>query len=107
MPAFLPANENAFWVFLALSVVLGGAAAFSTGRALAKNWQPFWRAFVLMALLAGGVRFLHYALFGEPLFSVQYYAVDFAIALGFAWLGFYMMRKSQMKRQYGWINAKE
>jgi hypothetical protein len=90
-------------VFLGLSAVLGGAAAFATGRALAKHWRPLWYAPFAMVPLAAGVRFLHYALFGEPLISLHGFAADYAVVLGLALLGFKLARRTQMKRQYGWL----
>lgn len=93
------------FIFLGLGVALGGAAAFSTGCALAKHWRPFWHALPAMAGLAAGVRFLHYALFDEPLISLWDFAADYAVVLGFAYLGFKITRRAQMKRQYGWIET--
>jgi hypothetical protein len=49
------------------------------------------------------MRFLHYALFGEPLLSWSNFAADLATALLFAWCGFRICRRAQMKRQYGWL----
>ena len=37
MSLFLEDNP---WVFLLLTVVLGGGAAFLAGRSLAKDWRP-------------------------------------------------------------------
>jgi hypothetical protein len=91
------------FIFLGLSVALGGAAAFSTGRALAKHWRPLWHAPLAMVPLAAGVRFLHYALFDEPLLSLRGLAADYGVVLGLAFLGFKLARRTQMKRQYGWI----
>ena len=43
MPVWLyEANDNGEWVFLLLTVVLGGAAAWATGKAIAQTWRPFW-----------------------------------------------------------------
>ena len=46
-------------------LVLGGAAAFATGRAIAKTWSPLWLILPAMIVLAAAVRFLHFALFQE------------------------------------------
>jgi hypothetical protein len=102
---FTEDGGRTLFVFLGLSVVLGGGAAFSTGRALAKHWRPFWLAPLAMLPLAAGVRFLHYALFDEPLISLRGFAADYGVVLGLAFLGFRLARKSQMKRQYGWITT--
>ena len=90
-------------VFIILTVVLGGGAAYLSGRALALKWRPVWQLFIYMALLAGAVRFLHYALFGEVLLSLQYYLVAYAVLLGMALLGFRLTRVKQMTTQYYWL----
>ena len=61
--------------------VLGVAAAFSTGRALASGWSPQWRIVPAAAALAAGVQFLHFALFQEDLLSLHYYIVTLALLL--------------------------
>jgi hypothetical protein len=56
-----------------------------------------------MLLLAAGVRFCHFALFGEPLLSLRSYATDFVTLTIFAFVGYGLTRRAQMIRQYGWI----
>ena len=75
-------------IFLAISVIIGGAASFAAGRALATRWRPLWQALVYALGIAAMLRFLHYALFAEPLLSAQAYGLDFAAALGFTLTGF-------------------
>ncbi len=106
MPAF-NVEGRTLLIFLGVSVILGGAASFSAGRALAKSWRPLWQAAVYAALLAAGMRFLHYALFGEPLISGWRYGFDFLVALGFALEGFKLTRQRQMKQQYGSILSRQ
>jgi hypothetical protein len=90
-------------VFLVLTVILGGGAAFLSGRGLARGWKPFWRLFFYMALLAAAVRFFHYALFDGSLLSPYYYLVTYAILTACACLGFRVMRTTQMVTQYRWL----
>jgi hypothetical protein len=52
------------------------------------------------------VRFIHFALFDGTLLSPHYYAVDAAIAILFAGLGFHVTRRSQMARQYGFLERR-
>jgi len=99
-------QQDSIWVFLLLTVVLGGAAAWLTGRAIAAAWRPWWHVAALMILLAAAVRFLHFALFGGPLLSLPLYAVDTAVCLAFGLLGFRLTRVRQMVTSYGWINAR-
>jgi hypothetical protein len=90
-------------VFLLVTVIMGGAAAFVSGKAIAQTWRPFWHIPLYMLGLTLVVRFFHYALFEEPLVSLKNYLVDFAVALAAAMLGYRMLRARQMARQYGWL----
>jgi Zn-dependent protease with chaperone function len=46
-----PGGPHGLWVFLLNTIVLGGAAAWTTGRAIAKAWQR--PVFVPVAMLGG------------------------------------------------------
>ena len=70
-------SDDGPWVFLVLTCILGGGAAFLAGRGLAGSWKPFWRIFFYMVLLAAAVRFFHYALFDGTLTSLYYYLVTY------------------------------
>jgi hypothetical protein len=96
-------SDDGLWVFIVLTAILGGGAAFLSGRGLARGWKPFWRVFLYMALLAGAVRFFHYALFSGTLTSVYYYLVTFVLLAAAASLGFRVMRTTQMVTQYRWL----
>ena len=96
-------GPNAFWVFLVVTIILGGAAALATGRAVARTWRPFAPVPFQMLILSGFVCFLHYALFGEDLTSLQYLIVDFIILLAFCMLGYRMTIAQKMIRQYPWL----
>lgn len=96
-------SDDGPWVFLVLTCILGGGAAFLAGRGLARSWKPFWRIFFYMALLAAAVRFFHYALFDGTLISLYYYLVTYAILIVAALLGFRAMRATQMVTQYRWL----
>jgi hypothetical protein len=96
-------GENALWIFLLLTVVIGGAAAYASGKAIAQTWRPSWQVPFYCLLLGAGVRFCHFALFEEPLLSPGSYAVDFLVALLFASFGFRLVRARQMVTQYLWL----
>jgi hypothetical protein len=87
--------------FLLVTVVLGGGAAWQAGRAIAQTWRPWWQAVLYMFGLGAAVRFIHYALFDGTLLSLPGYALDTAVAIGCAALGFRIARARQMARQYG------
>ncbi len=89
-------------IFLVATVVLGGGAAYVAGRAIALTWRPAWQLPVYMAVLACAVRFIHYAVFSEPLLSPQNLVVDYAVVLIAAIAGYRLTRSSQMTLQYGW-----
>ena len=91
------------WPFLILTVFLGGGAAWLTGRAVALTWRPFVQAVIYALLLAAAVRFLHFALGGGRLTSLYYYAVDVALLVAAASLGFRHTRARQMATQYYWL----
>ena len=95
--------EISLGAFLFVTVVLGGGAAWLSGRALALKWRPYWYTVGYMLLFAGVVRFFHYALFGGTLLSLHYYAVDAAVLLASASLGYRIMRTTQMTSQYRWL----
>jgi hypothetical protein len=99
-------DGNPFGVFVLLTLVLGGGAAVLTGRAIAATWRPWWHVVPLALLLGMAVRFLHFALFGGTLFSLPYYAVDIAVCLAAALIGFRLTRVAQMVSCYGWINER-
>ena len=96
-------SDDGLRVFFALTVIIGGGAAFLAGRGLALTWKPLWRLFFYMALLAAAVRFFHYALFGGTLLSLYYYLVAYAVLVAAAVLGHRVMRATQMVTQYRWL----
>ena len=99
-------EENSVWVFVLLTVVLGGGAAALTGRAIATTWRPWWHVIPLTLLLGAVVRFLHFALFGGTLLSLTYYVADTAVCLVFGLIAFRLKRVAQMVTCYGWINER-
>ena len=96
-------SDDSLRVFLVLTVIIGGGAAFLAGRGLARSWKPFWRVYFYMALLAAAVRFFHYALFDGNLLSLYYYLVTYAVLLAAGSLGYRAMRTTQMVSQYRWL----
>jgi hypothetical protein len=96
-------TDTGLRVFVVLTVIVGGGAAFLAGRGLARTWRPLWRVFFYMALLAAAVRFFNYALFDGTLLSFYYYLVAYAVLIAAALLGFRSMRTTQMVRQYRWL----
>jgi len=105
IPEFL-SDEHSLGIFLLVSVGMGGGAAWLAGRAIATTWRPSWHMPLYMLLLSLAVRFIHFALFDSVFLSLHYYLVDYAVCLGFALLGFHLMRVKQMVNRYKWLNER-
>jgi hypothetical protein len=103
IPEFLY-EEGSFGVFLLVTIVLGGGAALLAGRAIAATWRPAWQVIGYSFVLAAAVRFIHFSLFGGTFLSLHYYLVDAVFCMAFGLVGFRAARRSQMVRQYRWIN---
>jgi NO-binding membrane sensor protein with MHYT domain len=99
-------EEDYFGLFLLVTVVMGGGAAWLAGRAIAATWRPWLHVAGYMLILGAAVRFIHFALFDGTLLSPQFYAIDTVVCLIFGFLGFRVTRVAQMTTQYGWINER-
>jgi hypothetical protein len=96
-------GASSWWTFVLITLLMGGGAAFASGRAMAQTWRPFWHVPIYMLLLAAAIRFCHFALFEEPLLSAEGYLVDFAVTFAAGSLGYRLSRARQMAVQYGWL----
>ena len=96
--------QGSNWVLtlLIVTIGMGGAAGYLSGKAIAQTWRPFWHVPLYMLALAAAVRFCHFTL-GEPLLSLPGYVADFLAAFMAAALGYRIMRARQMTTQYGWL----
>jgi hypothetical protein len=94
---------NGPWVFILVTCVLGGSAAYLSGRAMAQTWRPYWQVPVYMLGVAAGVRFVHHALFAGPIMSLPSLAVDYIVVTLLASAGYRLVRAGQMGAQYGWL----
>ena len=99
------ASDYGLLAFLILDG-LGAAAAFATGRALAKGWSSVWQLAPAIVALAAAVQFLHFALFQEELLSLHYYLVTLVLLVIVGWVGYSEMRARQMATQYSWAFQK-
>ncbi|NIX76567.1 DUF6867 family protein [Microvirga terricola] len=96
-------EEQSIWLFLFITVVLGGSAAWMTGRAIAITWRPFWNLVVYLLILTAAVRFIHFALFQGTLISLHYYIVDAIVVLIIGSLGYRYNQTKLMTSQYRWL----
>ena len=101
-----PIWEVSFGDFLLVTVIIGGGAAFLTGKAAAADWRGPRELALYVLLLGCAVRFLHFALFDGTLLRPWYYLVDVVILAAFAWFGRQLTRASQMNRQYSFAYEK-
>ena len=99
-------EEASIWQFFFITFILGGWAAWMTGRACAKTWRSYGALFFSLLALGIAVRFIHHALFEGTMFSLQYYAVDTVILMILGFLGYRYTRTNQMVHQYGWLYQK-
>ena len=89
----------------AILTLLGSAAAWAVGGAFAKSWSPLWLIAPAAAVLSAAVRFLHFSLFQEELFSLHFYAVILVVTLVVSWISYKATRATQMATQYSWASA--
>jgi hypothetical protein len=97
-------EEDSIGVFVLVTLILGGAAAWLTGRAVARTWRSLWPVVLYAFILGAAVRFIHFSLFDGTLLSLHYYLVDSIICTAFGLVGFRAARARQMVTQYRWIN---
>jgi len=93
--------EVGFSEFFFVTVIVGGGAAYLTGRAVASTWVPNGMLVFYCCLLTLAVRFFHFALFTGTLLSPYYYIVDLVVLRALAFLGRQITRSYQMATQYG------
>jgi hypothetical protein len=96
-------EEPTIWLFILVTVIMGGWAAWMTGRAIALTWRPVWQVPVYVLVLGLVVRFIHFALFEGTLLTAHFYIVDVMILIAFAMAGWRYTRTTQMTTQYRWL----
>ena len=109
-------------IWLGLTLILGGAGALATGRALARTWQPAARLIPYALLLAAASGFLCWARFGVPVIpasrliaralagdwgevslGLRGLAMSFALLWAMGAAGFTLTRGRQMRLQYPFL----
>lgn len=95
--------EETLLQVLSVTGLLGGGAAWFTGRAIAQTWRPFWHLLIYSALLGGAVRFVHFALFEATLLSAPSYLADALYLVAAGTLSWRIKRADQMATQYFWL----
>lgn len=96
-------DDSSVWIFVLVTLVMGGAAGFSTGKAIAQTWRPGWHLVASALALGVAVRFIHYALFDASLVTLQFYVIDTLLVLLAGFAGFRLTRVKQMSGRYRWL----
>ncbi|MFC7396608.1 DUF6867 family protein [Chelatococcus sp. GCM10030263] len=96
-------EEPSIWLFLLVTCVMGGWAAWMTGRAVARTWGAVAQCVVYLLVLGMAVRFIHFALFDGTLISLHYYVVDTIVVMLIGLAGYRYHRARQMTTQYRWL----
>ena len=96
-------SDGSFLHVLFLTFVLGCGCAWLAGRAIAMSWRPAWVAAAAMVPVGFALRFLHFALFQEPLLEVVTGIFEIACLVVVALISWRYARAGQMVRQYYWL----
>lgn len=100
-------EEPTIWLFILVTIIMGGWTAWMTGRAIALTWRPLWQLPLYILMLGLFVRFIHFALFEGTLLSPYYYAIDYAFIILFALASYRFTRAKQMTTQYRWLYERD
>lgn len=90
-------------VFIGVTCVIIGFAAYMTGQAMANTWKPQWQLLVYGALLGLVSRFLIFSLFDGELLSVTGYVIDTAVLVAIGGFAFRLTRARKIVNQYPWL----
>jgi hypothetical protein len=95
---------GASWpVFVGITVILFGGAAFLMGQALAETWRPAWQNVAYGALLACGDRYITFALFQGELLSISGYLIHSVVLIAISLFAYRITRAHRMVTQYPWL----
>ncbi|WP_152045441.1 DUF6867 family protein [Aureimonas psammosilenae] len=92
--------------FILVTVILGGGAAWATGRSCAQTWRGQAVLFFYLLLLGIAIRFIHFSVLGDTLLSLHYYLVDTIVIVAIGFFAYRYTRTSQMVTQYHWLNER-
>jgi hypothetical protein len=98
--------EDSAFHFVLVTLIMGGWAAWMTGKACANSWSRYPTLFIYLLILTAGVRFLHMAPFGGTLLSPYYFLVDLIVIQLIGLLSYRLRLVNQMVGRYGWMFEK-
>ncbi len=99
----IPILGTSLPVFIGVTVVLIGGAAYLTGQALSAHWRPAWQVVGYSLLLGFADRFVIFSLFGGELLLLSGYVIDTAVIMAIALLSYRLRRARTMVAQYPWL----
>lgn len=89
-------------VFLGVTVILMGGAAFLTGQAVANAWGSKWQVIIYSLFLVLAGRFLIFALFQGKMI-VWAALLDWLVLVSIALTAYRMTQARRFARQYPWL----
>ncbi|HIC82046.1 MAG TPA: hypothetical protein EYP07_13960 [Kiloniellaceae bacterium] len=99
----IPILGTSLPVFIGVTVILVGGAAYLTGQALSAHWRPAWQVVGYSLLLGLADRFVIFSLFGGELLLLSGYVIDTAVIMAIALLSYRLTRARTMVAQYPWL----
>jgi hypothetical protein len=100
-------EEASIWQFLFITLILGGWAAWMTGRACAQTWRPYLTLVVyLLALGHGGSFHPSCAVRGNDVLVALLHRRHIILMVIGGTLGYRYTRTNQMVSQYHWLYDK-
>ncbi len=94
-------------LFVLVTLVMFGWAAWQTGQAIAQTWRPYWHTIVYGLMLAAADRLLLVLLFGGKLLAAPPYLVAAVVLVALGSLGFRLTQVRKMVGQYPWIYERD
>lgn len=94
-------------VFIGLTVILFGGAAFMMGQALAETWRPIGQCVTYGLLLTVGERLTGNFLFASDVLSITGYVSHAAVLVLIALGAYRMTRVRKMVSQYPWLYERD
>ncbi len=89
-------------VYVAVTFVLMGFAAWMTGQAVALTWKPWWQVVGYCSLLGFACRFLIFALFEGTLLSLSGLVLDVLVLNAYGLVAYRLGSVKKMVTQYPW-----
>jgi len=90
-------------IFVVVTIILFGGAAFMMGQAIAGTWRPAWQVLPYGLMLGAANQFLTFALFHGPFGALLPYLVNTAVLVASAALAYRLTKVHKMVSQYPWL----